>query len=186
MLIAMAGLPGTGKSTIAARLAERLGGVVLCKDVVRRALFPPPALDYSREQDDLALRAMYLAANRIRDAANLHVVIDGRTFSKAYQVRDLFTAAERMGLIPCIIECICSDEVARERIERDLQQGTHPAGNRTFAMYLEMKARAEALTAPRLVLDTGNEALEECVSRAGSYVSKESLISKGSATEFWK
>lgn len=63
----------------------------------------------SREQDDLALRAMYSAANRIRDAANLHVIIDGRTFSKAYQVRDLFTAAERMGLIPCIIECICSD-----------------------------------------------------------------------------
>lgn len=53
-------------------------------------------------------------------------------------------------------------------------------------MYLEMKARAEALTAPRLVLDTGKDALEVCVSRAGSYVLKGSLTSKGSATEFWK
>ena len=175
MLIAMAGLPGTGKSTIAARLAERLGGVVLCKDVVRQALFPPPALDYSRAQDDLALQAMYRAAERTLATSQIPVILDGRTFSKAYQVRDLFTAAERMGLIPCIIECVCSDEVARERIEADVRTGTHPAGNRTFAMYLEMKARAEPLTVPRLVLDTGIESLDECVSRAGSYVSKESL-----------
>ena len=48
---------------------------------------------------------------------------------------------------------------ARERIERD----AHPAGNRTFAMYRELKARAEPLTVPRHVLDTGKLSLEECV-----------------------
>ncbi len=35
MLIALAGLPATGKSTLAARLANELGGVVLSKDTVR-------------------------------------------------------------------------------------------------------------------------------------------------------
>ena len=40
MLVAMAGLPGTGKSTLAASLAESLGGVVLSKDVVRTAPLP--------------------------------------------------------------------------------------------------------------------------------------------------
>src|SRR5690242_18237303 len=42
MLIAMAGLPGTGKSAIAARLAAELDAVALSKDDVRGALFPPP------------------------------------------------------------------------------------------------------------------------------------------------
>ena len=92
MLIAMAGLPGTGKSTLAARLAAALGGVVLSKDTVRAALFPPPALDYSREQDDLTLAAIYAAARRILGTSNHPVIIDGRTFSQAYQIRDLFAA----------------------------------------------------------------------------------------------
>jgi predicted kinase len=47
MLIAMAGLPASGKSTLAARLASELAGVVLSKDQVRAALFPPPVLDSS-------------------------------------------------------------------------------------------------------------------------------------------
>ena len=36
MLIAMAGLPGTGKSTLAARLADALGGVVLSSEIGER------------------------------------------------------------------------------------------------------------------------------------------------------
>jgi adenylylsulfate kinase len=39
MLIAMAGLPGTGKSTLANALANALGAAVLNKDRVRAALF---------------------------------------------------------------------------------------------------------------------------------------------------
>ena len=58
----MAGLQGTGKSTLAARLAAALGGVVLSKDTVRAALFPPPALDYSAAQDDASMAAVYSAA----------------------------------------------------------------------------------------------------------------------------
>jgi predicted kinase len=44
MLIAMAGLPASGKSTIAARLAKELGGVILSKDQVQAVLFPLPVL----------------------------------------------------------------------------------------------------------------------------------------------
>lgn len=170
MLIAMAGLPGTGKSTLAGRLAAELGGVVLSKDVVRAALFPPPVLDYSREQDDIALDAIYHAAEHILASSRRPVIIDGRTFSKAYQVRDLFAAADRMDTSPKIIECVCSDEVVRERLERDHAAGTHPAGNRTFEMYLGVKARAEPLSVPRLVLDTGRLSVEECVARAIEYL----------------
>lgn len=164
MLIAMAGLPGTGKSTLAARLAERLGGVVLSKDVIRAQLFP--VVDYSREQDDAALAEIYTRARQSTGPA----IIDGRTFSKAYQVRDLFAAAEAIGKTPRIIECIASDDVIRARLERDLASGIHPAKNRTFELYLEVKARAEPLTVPRLTLDTGAIPLDECVRRAMEYI----------------
>ena len=160
----MAGLPGTGKSTLAARLAERLGAVVLSKDVIRAALFP--VVHYTREQDDAALNEIYSRARRCDGP----VIIDGRTFSQAYQVRDLFAAAEAMGETPRIIECIASDDVIRLRLERDAASGSHPAKNRTFELYLEVKSGAEPLTVPRLVLDTGAIPLDECVERAIGYL----------------
>jgi predicted kinase len=94
MLIAMAGLPGTGKSTLAVRIAQELGGVVLSKDEVRAALFPAPVLDYSAAQDDLCMAAIFSAATHILKAnARQAVILDGRTFLRAQQLRGLLTLA---------------------------------------------------------------------------------------------
>ena len=171
MLVAMAGLPGTGKSTIARRLADRLGGVVLSKDTARAALFPPAVLDYSTEQDDLTMRAVYAAAAHVRRTApDTPVFLDGRTFSRAYQVIDLLAAAESSGDTLRVIECVCADDVAHARLTRDLAAGTHPAANRTPALYAAAKARADPLTLPRLTLDTGVLAADECVRLAVEYL----------------
>lgn len=171
MLVALAGLPGTGKSTLARLLAAELGGVVLSKDEVRATLFPPPLLDYSREQNDLAMTGVYAAALLTLDRDPDRVVIlDARTYSQGYQVQDLFTWVG-LGRHPVrVIECVCSDDVARDRLDRDAAAGTHPAGNRTFELYQGVKARAEPLTVPRLVLDTGTTPLDECVRRAVEWV----------------
>lgn len=163
----MAGLPGTGKSTLAVRLAAALGGVVLNKDTVRSALFPILVLDYSREQDDIAMSAAFAAVRHLRTThPEVPVFLDGRTFLKSNQVRDL------LALDPAvrIIECVCADAVAKERLARDLASGVHPAKNRTFALYLAVKAAAEALTVPRLTLDTGSTPLEDCAARATVYL----------------
>src|SRR2546425_786694 len=61
VLITMAGLPSSGKSTLAASLKRELGAVVLDKDRVRAALFPARVLDYSDTQDDIAMAAIYQA-----------------------------------------------------------------------------------------------------------------------------
>lgn len=171
MWIAMAGLPGTGKSTLASRLADAVGGVVLCKDVVRGTLFPPAVLDYSADQDDVTMRAIYAAAAAIRRAdPGRHVVLDGRTFSRAYQVRDLLEAASAAGAELRVIECVCADEVARVRLARDAAAGTHPAANRTPELHALARARAEPLSVPRLVLDTGETPPDECLARAVAYL----------------
>jgi adenylylsulfate kinase len=171
MLIAMAGLPGTGKSTLAACLERDLEAVVLDKDRVRAALFPPRVLDYSAAQDDIAMAAVYRAAAAILGAnPRQAVILDGRTFLRAAQVSDLLVLAASLGEPSRVIECVCDDAVARERLERDLAQGGHPAGNRTFALYQRLKATAEPITVPRLVLDTGRLPLEECTRRCLAYL----------------
>lgn len=164
MLIAMAGLPATGKSTIAARLAHELDGVVLSKDQVRATLFPSPVLDYSSDENQISMDAIFHAAAYIHITfPQRAVIIDGRTLLRTFQVRDLLALTEPLGEAPRIIECVCTDDVARQRLEHDLASGTHPAKNRDFALYLRAKAQAEPIQVPHLVLDTGTTTLEECV-----------------------
>ncbi|MGH3789190.1 MAG: AAA family ATPase [Pseudonocardiaceae bacterium] len=64
MIVQLAGLPGTGKSTLAAELVHRLAGhaLLLDKDHVRHALFGPQHTLYTREQDDFCVHTMFRAA----------------------------------------------------------------------------------------------------------------------------
>jgi predicted kinase len=173
VLIVMAGLPGTGKSTLATRLAEATGGIVLSKDVVRAALFPAPVLDYTAAQDEIAMSAVFAATMHILKAhPTLPVFIDGRTFSKLGQLDAPVAVAAELGLPLRVIECLCADEVARARIEADHAAGSHLAGNRTPELYVRAKASAVPLTVPRLTLDTGVLSLEECVKRAIEYLAQ--------------
>jgi adenylylsulfate kinase len=171
MLIVMAGLPGTGKSTLARRLAQELPALVLDKDAVRAALFPPSEIEYSTPQDDLCVEIMLQVARYLllKDA-DRHVIIDGRTFSRAYQVEAVRAYARELDIGCAWLECVCSDAVARERLDRDVARGTHPASNRTYQMYLSVKAKAEPIAEPKLVIDTEGDldaAVAECLAHIG-------------------
>lgn len=171
MLIAMAGLPATGKSTLAGRLAQELVGVVLNKDEVRAALFPSPLIDYSTAQDDLVMAAIFQATEYIlRSNSERAVILDGRTFLRAYQVKDLLDLAARVSQPLKIIECICDDIVAQRRLEHDLATAHHPAGNRSYDLYKEVQARAEPIAVPHLTLDTGQLSVEACVEHCLEYL----------------
>ncbi|HYH67903.1 MAG TPA: AAA family ATPase [Urbifossiella sp.] len=168
MLVAMAGLPGTGKSALSARLAAALGGVVISKDEVRAVLFPGAALDYSAGQDDVAMRAVFSAAIHLRRTRpEMPVFLDGRTFSKARQMAEVLRLCDAMAEPVRVIECVCPPEVARARIAADR---THPAGNRTPELHDRSRANAEPLTVPRLTLDTSAQTLDECARAALAYL----------------
>jgi hypothetical protein len=53
----------------------------------------------------------------------------------------------------------------RRRFEVDAKGGKHPAANRDFALYLEVKARFETIMHPKVVIDTGLT-LHECAALA--------------------
>lgn len=163
MLILMAGLPGTGKSTLCRALAAETGGTVIDKDHVRAALFEPEDIEYSTEQDEFCMRVMLKVAGYLfRKDPERKVFLDGRTFSRGYQLARATGYASALGQPWRILECVCSEENARKRLEAD---ASHPATNRDFKLYLAVKARFEDIKLPKTVIDTG-QPLAACVEQA--------------------
>lgn len=167
-IIALAGLPASGKSAVAIRMHAALDSVLLDKDRVREFFFQQH-VDYSGAQNDLCVGMMYEVAQYLlaKDDAPV-VIIDGRSYSRKSQINTLKAIVANAHCRLIVIECICSAESARQRLEQD--QGVHPAKDRDYALYLRSKAAAEPIEEPRLVLDTDNLSADECARQALDYV----------------
>ncbi len=151
--VIFAGLPGTGKSTLARALAERLGAAILDKDRVRGALFPDTLTDYSPEQDQLCMRAIMEAAVYLTERRRVkYIFFDGRTFSTRRQIEDVLLAAKQAGAPWRLLHVICADAVAEERLTR--QDPDHPAKNRDPGLYRRIKQHFEPILQPNLEVDT--------------------------------
>lgn len=166
MIVLMAGLPGTGKTKLARALAARTAGRVLNKDEVRHALFLPHEIDYSSRQDDLCLQIVLETASYLLERnTNQIIFLDGRPFSRRYQIENVLRFAATLHQNWRIIECVCAEPLARQRLQPQTNPEAHPAQNRDFQLYLEMKSRFEAITLPKIVIDTG-QLIEACTEQA--------------------
>lgn len=164
VILALAGLPATGKSTIARELAAVAKAPLLDKDRVREALFGPHHVAYTREQDDFVTRLLYQAVEELARGGGVElVVLDGRTYSRRYQVDELRALARRVDAELVIVECVASREAVRERLALDQRSGAHPARDRTFERWEELEAAAEPIDGSALRIDTSRSSLSECI-----------------------
>jgi len=155
MIVIMAGLPGTGKSALASKLAKDLKGTVISKDIVRHTLFEKRDVEYSAEQDDFCMGIMLqTAAYLLRKTPQRFIFLDGRTFSRRYQLQRVIEFAGDLQQPWKVLECKCSDTTAERRLFQHKGQNLHAAMNRTFDLYLQVKDRFEEITTPKTVIDT--------------------------------
>jgi predicted kinase len=170
VLIAMAGMPASGKSVLAKELAQALPALVLDKDQVRAALFPPDEIEYSLQQDDFTFGiVLQVAGYLLRKGRN--IILDGRPFAHRHQMDAVVRFASQYQFPLKVIECTCSEESFRLRHAQDSASKQHLAANRSYEMFLAMRAKADPLVVPRLVVDT-DQSLADCVSRSLEYVNR--------------
>ena len=176
MIVIMAGLPGTGKSTLARALAQRLPGAVLDKDSIRASLFQPAYVEYSLSQDDFCQEIMLETAEYLLSKhAELKVLLDGRTFSRRYQRDRVIEFCSQVGTTWATLECVCSEAAALGRIAEALAANNHLAANRTPQLYRDIQKAWEPIDQPKLVIDT-DENLESCVDQAVRYLTAQTFV----------
>src|SRR5579859_4702730 len=90
-VVVMAGLPGSGKSTLSKLLSAELNGAVLDKDVIRAALFPGRWTEYSQKQDDFCIEVLLQTAAYLvkKESPPAFLFIDGRPFAFQYQIENV-------------------------------------------------------------------------------------------------
>ena len=124
-MIVMHGLSGSGKSTVAAQLAETLGAVRIRSDVVRKQIFSIAAdgnshsgLEtgiYHSEATSLTYRHLQQIAQKIIDAG-FCVIVDATFLQEAQRREMLQTESITTHRARIIINCNAPEAVLRQRI----------------------------------------------------------------------
>lgn len=161
MFIIFAGLPGTGKSTIARHLAECLGAMYLRIDTIEQAIRSSGILPFRTDVGPAGYMAAYrIAADNLRP--DRVIIVDSVNPLKI--TRDAYRhVAEQADVDFLEVEVVCSDvDMHRNRVETrqtDMEGLTKPSWEQVEARHYERWDR------PHLVLDTASLSVDQSVER---------------------
>jgi len=160
MVIFVMGLPGSGKSYFAARLAELTAAVCINSDRVRKELLPDTR--YTEEEKLMVYDEMLrLAKGSVTDRRP--VVLDATFYTR--DIRDTFTRALQELDEIVFIEVVADEELVRERLSRPREDS-----DANFEVYLEIKEEWEPLQDEHLVLRSTDENVDSMLDEAMEYL----------------
>jgi len=162
MLIAVSGLPGTGKTYFATRLAAALDWLHFNTDQVRTKLGLRG--DYAPEIKQQVYDHLF---DRAFAALEDHrgVVIDA-TFSEQHYRDQLTLQATKGGYAVNFIEMTAEDETIRQRVSEDREDSE--AG---LAVYQKIKETYDPILKPHLTFNSTHQSVEEMIERTIDYFS---------------
>ena len=153
-LIAVSGLPGTGKSYFCRKLVERLSFIILESDALRKELFPQPS--YSSEESARLFRALHLLIERLLKRG-ISLILDATNLSEGFRER-LYNIADRLGVRLILVRVEAPPEVVYKRLK--VRQKTASPENKSDAdwgVYQRMRATAEQMHRNHYAVDTSRD-----------------------------
>ena len=159
MFVIFAGLPGTGKSTVAARLARDVGAVYLRIDSIEQAIRASDMMAADVEMGP----AGYLAAYRVAaDNLSLGRIVVADSVNPIRITRDDYRAvAERAGVNALEVEVVCSDKAEHRR---RVESRTSTVEGLTLPTWRQVESRRyDPWDREHLVLDTAHLSPAESV-----------------------
>ena len=163
VLILTIGLPASGKSTFARRLAPQIDAVILESDALRRLLFDAPV--YSRSESQRLFAALHGAARELL-LAGCNVIIDATSITDSDR-RPAYDVAEQTGARLLLLSFTAPEDVIKHRLAQRLESADpQEASSAGLRVYRRMAARSQAPSSEHWNLDTSNAAeVEAALSR---------------------
>jgi predicted kinase len=166
VLLLIAGLPGTGKSTVARAFTERYGGAHINSDLLRQAMGLRG--HYGPADKENVYQAM-LDSARATLLDGQSAVVDS-TFYRA-DIRAPFEALARScGVAFFWVEMRADENSIRERVE-----APRPDSEADFSVYLALRDQNEPIEASHLVLWSDQMTLDDQVDSIHHYILQTSL-----------
>lgn len=160
-IIMVTGLPGSGKSFFASRLAESVGAEYISSDRIRKKIFD--ARTYSEQEKSTVyhemLRLMSEAGRNEKD-----VVLDA-TFYKTF-IRNLFlNRAKELSLKVYIIEMTAPFSLIQKRLS-----GKREDSEAGLQVYEQIRQETEPVTEKHLVLESEENNIDLLISKSLEYI----------------
>jgi hypothetical protein len=164
-LVVLSGLPGTGKSHFARKLAERVPLVVVGSDRSRKTLVPRPRYTSGEHA------RVFAACHRLIDdllTQGYSVVFDATNLTERFR-QPLYHIAHRAGAGMVVMWFTAPASVVRQRLEQRAA-GLGPAGDSDadWLVYCRLRPGEETVQGPHLAVDSTADispALESVVQR---------------------
>jgi len=160
MIVIVFGLPGSGKSYFASRLASVIGADYINSDRVRKEMLAKRT--YSNQEKKKVYDKMLITMKEDREQKR-NVVLDA-TFHKK-ETRELFMKemAEKGGIY--FIEVTSTENVIKERLKNG-----RPDSEADFKVYQMISRESDPMTQPHLVLQSTNDNIDEMLQKACDYL----------------
>ena len=164
VLIMVSGLPGTGKSHLSRRLAERTPLLILESDALRKTLFPEPA--YTGRESWRLFEAIH-GLTEVLLKRGISLILDATNLTARFRER-LYEIADRLSVRLVVVRVEAPVDVVRRRLER---RSRVPDGgsDADWEVYRKLAPTVEEIRREHHVVDTSRDitaALDEILRAA--------------------
>ena len=157
-IIVVFGLPGSGKSYFASRLAKALGADYVSSDRLRREMFPKRI--YSEKEKFEVYQAMLQKMEKAIGQAK-PLVLDATFYKNA--IRHLFMEKAKDQLV--FIEVKADQKIIIERLKK-----SRPFSEADHEVYKSIRQAWEPLKRPHLILQSTNDNIDAMLQKALHYL----------------
>jgi predicted kinase len=166
ILFIITGLPGTGKSYLARKIAERLPAVIVQSDFVRKFISPKPT--YSSEESALVHQVARSLTERLL-VTGCRVIYDATNLVEWHREK-LYHVAEKTGVRLVIIQTVASEDVIRTRLrQRHRTRDPQDMSDADWDVVELLKPEQQPIQRPYIVVDASDDfesALEKILREA--------------------
>ncbi len=163
LLVVVMGLPGVGKSYFARALAERIDGIHINSDLIRKRLLEDP--QYTTKEKTKVYDEMFDLVCQTLEM-NKSVVVDA-TFSSEEHRLPYFKYIQKKEGILKIIRITAAEDIVEQRLKVK-----RPDSDADYEVYKKIRAEYDELRETSISISSTELELEQMIGKALEYIGK--------------